>query len=64
MFFDVVTLVSFRLMGPLSTQPRTIHIAKGAQFLLFLTAFGCMACGTLLPISRPILLEFLVYEYP
>ena len=56
--FDMGTLVSFRPKGPLSIHPRTVRIAKGPLFLLSLTSFGCIACGTSLlirPISASIL---------
>ena len=54
MMCDVGTLVSFRPRGPLRIHPRMVRIAKGPPFLLSLTSFDCMACGTSLPISRPI----------
>ena len=64
MMFDVGTLVSFHLKGPLSIHPRTVHIAKGPPFLLSLTSFGCIACGMSLPISRPISASILGKSIP
>ena len=58
------TLVSFRPRGQLSIHPRTVRIAKGLPFLLSLTSFGCIACGTLLPISRPISASILGTSIP
>ena len=62
--FDVGTLVPFRPKGPLSIHPRTVRIAKGPPFLLSLTSFGCIACGTSLPISRPISASILGTSIP
>ena len=40
--------------GPLNTKPSIVRVANGPPFLLALNVIDCNACGTSLPIRRPI----------